>query len=135
MSMQAILASLVLSSSCSALSLQDIADWKIQGERQPGKCAQYAFSLNYRLSQQGIESTMIAYDWNKRKPYGHALVIFSLNDNWYGIDNETDKPKQLKGNTDLERVQSFDRRAYQTREINFGSPKEYQELADSITSE
>lgn len=90
------------------ITAKSISKLKIPGERVSGQCAKYAFCLNYELFARGVEARAIAYVWDVSKP-AHAIVLFKLGNQWWGIDNERDSAVRVRGSTDLARAQSFNR--------------------------
>lgn len=111
--------SLVLAIAAQAeITAKSISKLKIPGERVSGQCAKYAFCLNYELFARDVEARAIAYVWDVSKP-AHAIVLFKLGAQWWGIDNERDSAVRVTGDTDLARAQSFDASAIRLQTASY----------------
>jgi hypothetical protein len=101
----------------SALTPAEIAAWKIPGEckGEPAnqQCAKYAFCLNLRLAEAGVEAHALAYHWSREAgAVTHAVVFFKLGAQWWAIDNQDDTAVKVAGKTDLAKMKCFDHRAW-----------------------
>lgn len=109
-----------------ALTTKEIEKLKLPGRKVNMQCVKFAYCLNYILFSKGVESKLVVIDYGRAtkyftkdgKPVGHAIVLFRLDGQWYGFDNEVKKPIPVSGSTDLEMAISFDPDTNKLRDPN-----------------
>lgn len=98
------------------LTPKEVGKLKIPGEKVLNSCFLYAWELNGKLADNGMESRVIKYTHSKGTK-AHAVLLFSSKGKEYIIDNELDRAIRVRGTTDLEKVKSFDRNAERVEQI------------------